>query len=73
METNGTQPQWSCLKCQNPSFEQGSFCATGAGLSKFFDVQNKKFYTLTCQKCGYTEIYKGKTGAFSNIVDFFTS
>ena len=26
--------------------------------AKIFDVQNKKFITITCTKCGYTELYK---------------
>ncbi|WP_230311991.1 zinc ribbon domain-containing protein [Turicibacter sanguinis] len=50
-----------CPKCQNRSYEVDEFAATGGGLSKMFDVQNKRFTTITCTKCKYTEMYKGTT------------
>ena len=46
------------------------FAATGGGLSKMFDVQNKRFTTITCTKCKYTEMYKGTTSDLENIFDF---
>ena len=39
--------------------------------SKIFDVQNKKFITVSCTRCGYTELYKQETDAGWNILDFF--
>jgi len=39
-------------------------------LQRFFDVQNKKFITISCTKCGYTEMYKSETTAGMNIFDF---
>ncbi len=63
---------WICPKCGNDEFEKDQFQATGGDLSKIFDIQNKKFYTLSCTQCGYTELYKGVTGAAMNILDFFT-
>ncbi len=62
---------WSCLKCSNTTFETGEFRATGGNLAKIFDVQNKKFSTVTCSQCRYTEIYKGSTSTLANIFDFF--
>jgi hypothetical protein len=35
-------------------------------------VQNKKFITVSCTRCGYTELYKSQTGAGWNILDFLT-
>ena len=49
---------YTCMKCGNHHYEVDEFCATGTGFSKLFDVQNKKFTTITCTKCKYTEIYK---------------
>ena len=32
---------WECPKCQNKEFEAGQFAATGGGLTKFLNIQNK--------------------------------
>ena len=65
--------KYQCVKCGNTEFEQDQFQATGGTFAKLFDVQNKKFVTITCKKCGYTEIYKTDTDAGINILDFFMS
>ena len=62
---------WECPKCQNREFEAGQFAATGGGLTKFFNIQNKKFTTVTCAQCRYTEIYKTDASTLGNILDFF--
>lgn len=65
---------WECPKCKNKDFETDQFAATGGGLTKIFDIQNKKFMTVTCTQCRYTEIYKGgKSGTLENILDLFTT
>lgn len=65
--------QYVCPKCGNMRFETDEIRATGAGLAKIFDVQNKKFTTVTCTSCSYTEFYKGTTSKLGNIIDFFTN
>ena len=35
---------WRCPKCQCGEFETDQFAATGGGLTKFFNIQNKKFH-----------------------------
>jgi len=62
--------EWKCVKCGNTGFEKDQFQATGGNFAKIFDVQNKKFITVSCTKCGYTEIYKSVTDAGMNILDF---
>ena len=44
---------------------------TSGGLSKFFNVQNQKFYVITCSKCSYSEFYRADIKAWENIIDFF--
>ena len=44
---------------------------TSGGLSKFFNVQNQKFYVTTCSKCSYSEFYRADVKAWENIIDFF--
>ena len=64
---------WKCLKCNNEKFYKYQFQATGGNFSKVFDVQNKKFITVSCTKCEYTELYKANTLAGMNILDFLTN
>ena len=67
---SSNQPEYSCEKCNSPNFEEGKISTTGSGLSKFFNMQNNRFVTISCAKCGYTELFKGeKSGILSNIFD----
>ncbi|MDA3812809.1 MAG: zinc ribbon domain-containing protein [Candidatus Cloacimonetes bacterium] len=65
--------RYVCPKCGNIQYETGEFRATGGTFSKIFDVQNKKFTTVTCTRCKYTEIYKADSSTLGNIFDFFTN
>ncbi len=65
--------KWICPKCGCDKFDKDQFQATGGNFAKIFDVQNKRFYTITCKNCGYTELYRGNTSAAMNIFDFFSN
>ena len=71
MSTPG-QTAYVCAKCGGHDYETDEFRATGGNLAKIFDVQNKKFMTVSCQDCGYTELYKGDTSTLGNVLDLFT-
>lgn len=60
---------YQCIKCHNTRYETGEIRTAGGRLSKLFDVQNKKFTTVSCSECGYTEIYKGDTSLLGNVFD----
>lgn len=62
--------QYTCPKCGNTHYETDQFQATGGNFAKLFDVQNKKFFTVTCTQCGYTELYKGNGSDAMDIIDF---
>ncbi len=66
-------PGYTCPKCGNKYYETDVFRATGGAFAKIFDVQNKKFTTVTCTRCKYTEIYRADTSSLGNIFDFFTN
>ncbi|NOZ13193.1 MAG: GTP-binding protein [Acidobacteria bacterium] len=66
------KPAWKCTKCGNTEFETDVMRATGGRFAKIFDVQNRKFTTITCTRCRYTEFYRGETSTLGNILDFFT-
>lgn len=60
--------QYVCPKCGCTRYESDQFQATG-GFAKVFEVQNKRFVTITCEDCGYTELYKSDTSLGMNILD----
>ena len=62
---------WECPKCRNREYETDQFAATGGMLTKFFNIQNKKFTTVSCVSCRYTEIYKTDSSTLGNVLDFF--
>ena len=66
--------KYKCSKCGNTEYDSGEIRATGGFWTKIFNIQNRKFITLSCKKCGYTELYS-KAGAKTaeNILDFFTN
>jgi len=64
---------YTCPKCKNTNYDIGEFRAAGGFLSKIFDVQSKRFTTVTCKNCQYTEIYRTSSSMLGNIFDLFTN
>lgn len=64
------QMQYQCPKCGNTSYDHDQFQATGGGFAKVFDVQNKRFTTVSCRRCGFTELYRAQSSAGWNVLDF---
>ena len=62
--------QYVCAKCGCQHYESDQFQATGGNFAKIFDIQNRKFITISCTRCGYTELYKAQTDAGWDILDF---
>jgi len=66
--------KYKCPKCKSSEFESGEVRTTGGFWTKIFNVQNRKFISISCKKCGYTELYKKKrAGTAENILDFLTN
>ncbi len=65
--------KYVCPKCGNTNYETDEIRTTGGQFAKIFDVQNKKFFAVTCTQCQYTELYKGTTSKLGNVFDFFTN
>ena len=62
---------WKCPKCGNVEFETDVIRTTGNGLSRLFDIQNRKFTALSCANCQYTEFDRGTTKTMNNVLDLF--
>ncbi|MHC4895195.1 MAG: zinc ribbon domain-containing protein [Planctomycetota bacterium] len=64
-------PSWTCPKCNHHDYESSEFRATGGILSKIFDIQTRRFSTVTCSRCSFTEMYRTKQSGLGNVFDFF--
>jgi predicted nucleic-acid-binding Zn-ribbon protein len=62
-----------CPKCANTAFESSEMRATGGFFTKVFNVQSKRFTTVTCTLCKYTELYKTDSSTLGNIFDFMAN
>ncbi|MDA0684015.1 MAG: zinc ribbon domain-containing protein [Bacteroidetes bacterium] len=62
--------KWECTKCNHTEFETDVIRTTGNGISRFFDIQNRKFTAIICARCGFTEFYRGTTRTLGNVLDF---
>ena len=58
---------YTCPKCGNMQYEIGEFRAAGGFLSKVFDVQSKRFSTVTCTRC------RTSSSMLVNVFDLFTN
>ena len=64
------QMQYRCPKCGYEYYDHDQFQATGGNLAKIFDVQNKRFSTVSCRRCGFTELYRSQSSDGWNVLDF---
>jgi len=65
---------FQCSKCGEKKYEVDEIRTTGAGFTKYFNIQNRKFSAISCSSCGFTELYRGgRSGGASSIIDFLTN
>lgn len=64
---------YSCAKCETTDYESGEIRTTGSGLSRFLNLQNQKFVTVSCAACGYTELFRTSGSGIGNVLDIFTN
>lgn len=66
--------RFRCPKCRNQGGQVKRIAATGTGLSRWFNVQLNHFITVSCSRCGFTEMYnpeilEGKRSGAANVLD----
>ena len=64
--------QYICPKCGCQQYESDRLQATGGNFAKMFDIQNKKFVTISCCNCGYTELSRQTGGEGWDLLDFLS-
>ena len=65
-----TKSSYTCPKCGSTSYETGQIRVSGGVWSSVLDVENKRYGTVSCTKCGYTEFYKQTVSRTEKVLDF---
>ena len=58
------------MSARNVVAASTSVISTGGNFAKIFDIQNKRFITISCRQCGFTELYNSQTDGGMNVLDF---
>lgn len=59
---------WTCPKCANNRFDAGEMRVAGSGSASVFDNEDRKFISVTCTRCSYTEFYRVEASAPSQLL-----
>lgn len=62
--------KYECPKCGSRTCEVGEIRTTGSYLTKIFNIQNKRFTSVICAKCRYSEFYSMPSSKIGNVIDF---
>lgn len=72
MEADLTKKHYyKCAKCSHNQYRFSEFRATGGFWTKLFNIQSKRFTTVICEHCSYTEIYSATESDLVSVLDFF--
>jgi len=58
-----------CPKCSNNTYEIGEAYFPGSLAAKILNLQYRKYTSVTCTKCFYTEFYKIPIKKIQNVLD----
>jgi predicted nucleic-acid-binding Zn-ribbon protein len=64
---------FKCLRCGYHACDIGEIHVAGGFWSKVFDVEGRKFSTVTCERCKHTEFFKADRSKLANIFDLFVT
>jgi predicted nucleic-acid-binding Zn-ribbon protein len=53
--------EFSCPRCEHKGAHVERLSMSGTGLSRLFEVQPYRYAFVSCNNCGYTEVYNLRT------------
>jgi len=62
-----------CAKCGGNQCSRKEMRAEGGLLSAAFDISTNRFIAVSCDHCGFTELYRKDVAAGSKLFDFLVS
>ena len=73
-QTSQREYSFSCPECGGNNAETGAIRTTGAGLTRFLNLQNQRFSYISCTACGFCKFFKGKpSGKLGNLLDILSN
>ena len=64
---------FTCTKCGGTRYSRNEMRAEGGLLSAAFDVSTNRFIAVSCDTCGFTELYRDDPSTASKLFDFLVS
>jgi len=62
--------KYACPKCGSKFCETSEIRTTGSFITKIFNIQNRRFTSVTCSDCKYTEFYNISSKRIGDVLDF---
>ena len=62
--------KYACPKCGSRICITGEIRTTGSFVTKIFNIQNRRFTSVTCSDCRYTELYNVPSKKIGDVLDF---
>lgn len=53
--------EFVCARCEHQGSHVERLAMSGTGLSRLFEIQAYRYVFVSCDNCGYTEVYNLKT------------
>ncbi len=63
--------KYTCPKCGTRTCEIGEVRTASSFWTKIFNIQNRRFTSVTCSKCRFTELYNLSSKKAGDVLDFF--
>jgi hypothetical protein len=64
---------FACGKCGGTEYSRNEMRAEGGMLSAAFDISTNRFTAVSCERCGFTELYRTNASGGSKLFDFLVS
>ncbi|MBG0860339.1 MAG: GTP-binding protein [Bacteroidales bacterium] len=62
--------KYVCPKCGCRTCTPGEIRTTGSFITGILHIQNKRFASVTCEDCKYTEFYNVPSNKLGDVLDF---
>jgi uncharacterized protein len=63
-----TTDAYECPKCKHRQHAIGSIRVSGDGFMAILDLENRSFTTVSCERCGFTELYRTDEAGFLKLL-----
>lgn len=64
---------YTCSKCGSADYSRNEIRTEGGLLSAAFDISTNRFTAVSCDRCGFTELYRTDASGGSKLFDFLVS